>query len=207
MLSFIIIGLVCQALPSPSTTAHLIMIMVANFVWCILGIWAPTCSEYANAADLLLGGCSEPGSVGRRGGGTCPAPRTKKPHAAARATKSHRHRSCPRHGTAVPALGEPSGFVSPWARWSICEQRKRVAWRARIPRCAHIPWHAHARPYAINTLRTTPAMQPPRVCLLQPGFPALPLDASASRSLAEPSLPTITYCFVKRTSGVSLACR
>lgn len=65
MLSSIIISLVCQARPAPSTSAHLIMIMVANFVWCISGIWAPTCSEYANAADLLLGAG---GQAGREGG-------------------------------------------------------------------------------------------------------------------------------------------
>lgn len=97
MLSSIIISLVCQARPAPSTSAHLIMIMVANFVWCISGIWAPTCSEYANAADLLLGAG---GQAGREGG----KPEQRNP--------TKKRRSCPGAraprgaSTGRPGLGE-----------------------------------------------------------------------------------------------------
>lgn len=101
MLSFIIIRLVCQPLPSPSTTAQLIMIMVANFVWCILGIWAPTCSEYANAADLLLGLSGARGQAGRGNLPTAAAANKETPRGGT-GTKSRRHRGCPRRG--VPLL-------------------------------------------------------------------------------------------------------
>lgn len=87
MLSSIIISLVCQARPAPSTSAHLIMIMVANFVWCISGIWAPTCSEYANAADLLLGAGGQAGRGGnlnketpQRSAGAAPMPAPRMEH-------------------------------------------------------------------------------------------------------------------------------
>lgn len=187
MLSFIIIRLVCQPLPSPSTTAQLIMIMVANFVWCILGIWAPTCSEYANAADLLLGLSGARGQAGRGNLPTAAAANKETPRGGT-GTKSRRHRGCPRRG--VPLLvpsqqlsAHHAGVASPWfclvrARWSTHEQQNEVATRARAAR-----WCASARPCAMNAPRATPALPLPLRAAWSAVVPAQFCQPDASKSV------------------------